>query len=122
MGYSVANFCIVRTIDGSTDVLQTFTHEVGHGVGQTGEKESRWDGPGNALSDENNPNWHTDPYGGRGPHCTTKRGAAPRARERGLTTGTVVPVRRGRSLVHDVFSGESHVEPDGKLCLPVCPV
>lgn len=119
MGYSVANFCIVRTIDGSTDVLQTFTHEVGHGVGQTVEKESRWDGPGNALSDEHNPNWHTDPYGGRGPHCTTNAVLQAAPASVGLTTGQWYQYGGAGHLCTMYFSGEPHVEPDGKFC-PAC--
>jgi hypothetical protein len=119
MGYSVANFCIVRTMDGTTDVLQTFTHEVGHGVGQTVEKESRWDGPGNALSDEHNPNWHTDPYGGRGPHCTTNAVLRPAPASAGLTTHQWYRYGGAGHLCTMFFSGESHVEPDGKFC-PTC--
>jgi len=119
MGYSVANFCIVRTIDGSTDVLQTFTHEVGHGVGQTVEKESRWDGPGNALSDEHNPHWHTDPYGGRGPHCTTNAVLQAAPASAGLTSGQWYRYGGAGHLCTMYFSGESHVEPDGKFC-PAC--
>ncbi|HVG58121.1 MAG TPA: hypothetical protein VNA24_06175 [Hyalangium sp.] len=116
MGYSVANFCIVRTIDGSTDVLQTFTHEVGHGVGQTVEKESRWDGPGNALSDEHNPFWHTDPYGGRGPHCKTRATLSAAPASAGLTTGQWYRYGGAGHLCTMFFSGEPRVQPDGKFC------
>ncbi len=121
MGYSAANFCIVRTIDGSTDVLQTFTHEVGHGVGQTVEKESRWDGPGNALSDEHNPNWHTDPYGGRGPHCTTNAVLQAAPASAGLTTGQWYRYGGPGHLCTMFFSGERRVEPDGKFCAACVP-
>jgi hypothetical protein len=116
MGYSVGNFCIVRTIDGSTDVLQTFTHEVGHGVGQTVEKESRWEGAGTALSDEHNPFWHTDPYGGRGPHCATRATLAAVPASAGLTTGQRYAYGGAGHLCTMFFSGESHVQPDGKFC------
>jgi hypothetical protein len=116
MGYSVANFCIVRTIDGSTDVLQTFTHEVGHGVGQAVAKESRWDGPGNALSDEHNPFWHTDPYGGRGPHCATRATLGPAPAHAGLTTGQMYRYGGAGHLCTMFFSGERRVQPDGKFC------
>jgi hypothetical protein len=116
MGYSVANFCIVRTIDGSTDVLQTFTHEVGHGVGQTVEKESRWDGPGNVLGDEHNPFWHTDPYGGRGPHCATRATLRPAPASAGLTTNQWYGYGGAGHLCTMFFSGEPRVEPDGRFC------
>jgi hypothetical protein len=116
MGYSIFNFCIVRTIDGSTDVLQTFTHELGHGVGQAVQKESRWDGPGNALSDEHNPFWHTDPYGGRGPHCQTRAVLQAAPASEGLTTGQWYRYGGAGHLCTMFFSGESHVEPNGKFC------
>ncbi|WP_342376808.1 hypothetical protein NVS55_36315 [Myxococcus stipitatus] len=116
MGYSIFNFCIVRTLDGSTDVLQTFTHELGHGVGQTVEKESRWDGPGNALSDEHNPFWHTDPYGGRGPHCQTRAVLRAAPASEGLTTGQWYKYGGAGHLCTMYFSGEPNVQPDGKFC------
>jgi len=116
MGYSVANFCIVRTIDGSTDVLQTFTHELGHGVGQTVEKESRWDAPGTAIADEANAFWHDDRYGGQGPHCQTRAVLRPAPATEGLASGQWYRYGGAGHLCTMFFSGERNVQPDGKFC------
>jgi hypothetical protein len=121
MGYSLANLCVVRTVDGLTDVLQTFTHEVGHGVGQTVRTEPRWDpGTGNPLAADINPNWHTDPYGGRGDHCTTCAALTDVNVPPGLTTGQVYAYSGAGTLCTMFFKGESHVDPDGKFCTDAC--
>ncbi len=118
MGYSFCNFCLVRTKDGLTEVLQTFTHEVGHGLNQAVEKEPRWDTNGASLCDEHNPRWHTDVYGGRGPHCHTNAvlGAAPP----GLTSGQRYRYGGAGNLCTMYWSGESHVDPKGKFCPSHC--
>ena len=118
MGYSIYNLCVVRTIDGLTDVLQTFTHEVGHGIRQAVEKEPKWDAAGASVADEVNQKWHTDNFGGRGPHCSTNAvlsSAAP------LPPGLTSVFRYGGAglLCTMYFAGERHVDPKGKFC-PAC--
>jgi|GEM_PF-1554171 len=119
-GYSYKNFCVVRTAHGTTGMLSTVTHEVGHGLGQVVKAEKRWDSPGNALSDEPNPNWHTNEYGGQGPHCTTNASLAnvtPRERQTDpsvatLTTGQYYKWSGGADLCTMYWRGDPHkVEP-----------
>jgi len=120
MGYSLRNFCVVRTVDGITDVLQTFTHEVGHGVGQVVRRESRWDaGTGNPIADDLNPNWHDDTYGGRGNHCTTAAQLVASVAADGLTSGQKYAYSGAGTLCTMFRAGESHVDADGKFC-PNC--
>lgn len=115
MGYSLGNLCVVRTVDGLTDVLQTFTHELGHGVGQVVHWEQRWDAAGAALASEANPKRHFDEYGGRGSHCTTNARLAAAPASAGLTTGQWYVHDSGR-LCTMFWRGDSHVDPDGKFC------
>lgn len=117
MGYSFCNFCIVRTLDGVTDVLQTFTHEVGHGIGQAVKWEDRWDGSGAPLAPELNPRWYNDFYGGQGPHCNTNAvlGAQP-----GLTSGQEYVYGGAGDLCTMYHRGEPHVEPNGRFCPTHC--
>ncbi|CAM2070541.1 hypothetical protein SCOR_34520 [Sulfidibacter corallicola] len=118
MGYSFCNFCLVRTIDGTTEVLQTFTHEVGHGVGMAVQKESRWNAAGASLSDEHNPNWHTDVYGGRGNHCSTNAVLGPGPP--GLTSGQAYRYGGAGKLCTMFYRGDANVEAKGKFCTSHC--
>ncbi|CAM2010074.1 hypothetical protein [Acanthopleuribacter pedis] len=118
MGYSIGNFCLVRTRDGLTEVLQTFTHEVGHGVQQAVQKESRWDTNGASLSDEHNPRWHTDVYGGRGPHCWKNAVLGPGPP--GLTSGQAYRYGGAGQLCTMFYRGDANVEPKGKFCVSHC--
>jgi hypothetical protein len=118
MGYSLSNLCVVRTVDGATDVLQTFTHELGHGLKQAVKEEPRWNAAGTSIAKETNPKWHRDNFGGQGPHCSTNavlRSTPP------LPPGLTSIFTYGGSglLCTMFFSGEPHVDPDGKFC-PAC--
>lgn len=117
MGYSIFNFCIVRTLDGMTDVLQTFTHEVGHGIGQAVNWEDRWNAAGASIAPEANPKWYDDVYGGRGPHCSTNATLRPAV---GLTSGQEYRYGGAGHLCTMYHAGESHVEPKGKFCAAHC--
>jgi hypothetical protein len=122
MGYSLGNFCVVRTLDGITDVLQTFTHEVGHGIRQAVQMENRWNDAGVAMAPDYNPRWHTNPYGGQGPHCHTNAKLVPASAARiaaGHTTGQIYAWDSG-TLCTMFFRGDSHVDQDGKFCGVAC--
>jgi hypothetical protein len=119
MGYSIYNLVVVRTIDGTTDVLQTFTHEVGHGIRQTVQSEPKFTGGGTASGSEANPRWHTDNFGGRGNHCSTNATLSTAAP---LPPGLTSVFRYGGAgdLCTMYYAGESHVEPKGKFCATAC--
>jgi hypothetical protein len=124
MGYSLANFCVVRTRDGITDVLQTFTHEVGHGIKQATEVENKWTAAGVAMAAERNPKWHTDVNGGQGPHCSTNAVLV------NASADQIAASRVGLTMIYAYggagrlctmfFSGEPNVDPDGKFCVGHC--
>ena len=118
MGYSICNFCIVRTRDGLTDVLQTFTHEVGHGIGQSVRWENRWNAAGASIAREQNPRWHGDVFGGQGPHCKTNAVLGPSPPN--LTSGQIYKYGGAGRLCTMFHSGESHVEPKGRFCASHC--
>lgn len=124
MGYSMANFCVVRTLDGITDVLQTFTHEVGHGIKQATQSENRWNAGGTAIAADVNPRWHTDVNGGQGPHCSTNAVLvnAPAAQIAASTIGLTQIYAYGGAgnLCTMFYKGERRVDPDGKFCVSHC--
>jgi len=70
-GHSIGNFCCVRINEAGTDaerkitVLQTITHEIGHGCQQVVRRERTHNARGNATGWEVNPKWHTDNFGGQ---------------------------------------------------------
>ncbi len=118
LGHSIGNFCCVR-IDESgtmaqrkTTVLQTLTHEVGHGCQQVVRRERTYDASGSSTGWENNPKWHTDNFGGQGPHCWTN-----------AKTAVSTETSSGQTYVWDsgtmctmFFRDDSHVDGDGKFC------
>jgi hypothetical protein len=115
-GYSIGNLCVVRTVDGLTSVLQTFTHEVGHGIKQAVKEERKYDAAGAEVAPpEKHPTWHTDNFGGQGPHCSIRaqlRTAAP------LPDGLTAVFEYGGAgkLCTMFFADEPNVEPKGKFC------
>lgn len=122
MGWSLGNFCVIRTIDGNTDGLQTFTHELGHGIGQVVERENRWNDAGTAMAVEMNPLHHRDNFGGQGPHCrkNTRTIAATAGQiADGATSGLVYTWDSG-TLCTMFWRGDSHVDQDGKFCGEAC--
>lgn len=123
MGWSWANFCVVRTVDGETDVLQTFTHELGHNCQQTTRRENRWDEAGNPMSPDNNPLWHTDNFGGQGPHCSYRAvlgAASPAQVANGATSGQTYRWGGSGDMCTMFFRGDRHVDPLGKFCAVEC--
>jgi hypothetical protein len=120
LGHSLGNFVCVRINEAGTraaierTILQTFTHEVGHGLQQTVRREALYKADGSRASPkwENNPMWHTDDYGGQGPHCHKNAKVA-------ASTHTT----SGNTYVHDAgdlctmfFRDDAAVQADGKFC------
>jgi hypothetical protein len=123
MGWSWANFCVVRTVDGETDVLQTFTHELGHNCQQAVRRENRWNEAGNPMSPDFNPFWHTDNFGGQGPHCSFRAvlgPATPAQIANGATSGQIFVWGGAGDLCTMYFRGERHVDALGRFCDPGC--
>jgi hypothetical protein len=122
LGHSLGNFCCVRINETGTPaeiettILQTFTHEVGHGFQQVVEREANYDGAGNFSAWENNPMWHDDDYGGQGPHCHTNAKLDPDP-----------DTASGQTYIHDsgtlctmFFRDDDDVDVDGKFCAGHC--
>jgi hypothetical protein len=118
LGHSLGNFCCVRINETGTQaeieqtILQTFTHEIGHGFQQAVRRERTYDASGVANGWENNPRWHDDAFGGQGPHCSTN---AKLAADPDTTSG--------QTYVHDTgtmctmfFRDDPAVDADGKFC------
>ncbi|MCC6552292.1 MAG: hypothetical protein IT372_04620 [Polyangiaceae bacterium] len=123
MGWSFANFCVVRTMDGLTDVLETFTHELGHGLQQTVRQEPRWNEAGNPMAPDYNAFWHTDMFGGQGPHCTFNAVLGPATAAQianGATSGQAYRWGGGGLMCTMFFRGDANVDPDGKFCTVAC--
>jgi hypothetical protein len=116
VGYNVGNFCIVETVSGVTSALQTFTHEVGHAVGQAVQQEAKWDATvgTTALPAEPNPRWHTDNFGGQGPHCWHNAVLSAAAAPAGHTA--VFVHGGGGDLCTMFYADEPHVDPNGRFC------
>jgi hypothetical protein len=116
VGYSWRNICVVETVSGTTSALQTFTHEVGHGLNQTVRRETRWNAAGTAqIAADVNPRWHTDNFGGQGPHCwhnavLDNTGTIP--------AGLTAVFRYGGAglLCTMFFQDEANCDPDGRFC------
>lgn len=118
LGHSIGNFCCVRINESGTlaqrraTVLQTLTHEVGHGCQQVIRRERIYNTAGNATGWENNPKWHTDNFGGQGPHCwTNAKTAASTSTDSGQTY-----VWDSGTLCTMFFRDDSKVDNDGKFC------
>lgn len=129
LGFSFKNICVVRINESKTPaeimktVLQTFTHEIGHGVQQVVEKERLYADSGAPLGWERNPTWHTDEYGGQGPHCNinAKLVATTTNVDEGGTTSGKIYTHNSGTLCTMFFSDESHVDPNGKFCVNCLP-
>jgi hypothetical protein len=119
MGYSIYNLCVVRTVDGLTSVLETFTHEVGHGIEQTVQRESKFNNAGAPNGQEDNPYWHTDNFGGRGDHCSYNAVLDTASAPAGLTS--VYIYGGAGQLCTMYYADESHVDPKGKFCIHCLP-
>lgn len=126
-GHSIGNFCCVRIKEPGTAaerkamVLQTITHEIGHGCQQVVRFEKQYDGDGNATGlGWRNPKWHTNDEGGQGPHCTTGAKLIPNVNAAG---DVLEDTTSGNHWAYDAgvlctmyYRGESHVDVDGKFC------
>ena len=114
-GYSLDNFCVVRSNEagGLVTVLQTFTHEVGHSLGQAVDKEDVHDAAtGNRTGQEANANWHGDDHGGQGPHCHFH---ATRVASTRTTSGFTYAAGAG-DLCTMFFRDDKKVEKQGAFC------
>jgi hypothetical protein len=122
LGHSLGNFCCVRINETGTPaaiqttILQTFTHEVGHGFQQAVERERNYDAAGNFTAWENNPNWHDDAQGGQGPHCHTN---ARLIASRRTTSGQIYTHDSG-TLCTMFFRDDPAVDAAGKFCASHC--
>jgi hypothetical protein len=118
VGYNYRNFCVMETISGVTSALQTFTHEVGHALGQAVRRERLHNAAGNPSGWERNPRWHTDNFGGTGPHCWHNAALTPAPPPAGHTS---IYVYGGAGHMCTMYhSDEAHVDPDGKFCPDYC--
>lgn len=122
-GYSIGNFVVVRIAEDpnrlESCILQTFTHEIGHGLQQAAKRWKLYDGSGSSTGNvEKNAIWHTDDKGGQGPHCWHN---AKEIDSNGKTTS-------GKTFEWDsakgklctlFFRDDKNVEAAGKFC-PTC--
>jgi hypothetical protein len=117
-GHSIGNFCCVRiNEDGSdaqvqTTILQTFTHELGHGLQQVVRRERTFDDRGVPSGWKKNTLWHTDDKGGQGPHCA--KNAKTVASDR-TASGRIYTHGRG-TLCTMFFRDDDEVDASGKFC------
>jgi len=125
LGFSHGNLCVVGTDDkGKSEakiketVLQTFTHEVGHGLQQVIKDEDLFKPDGKRNGIEKNDKWHTDNYGGQGPHCKTnaKLVADTRTKEEGQTTSKKVYAHDSGILCTMFYRDDGAVDKQGKFC------
>lgn len=118
LGHSIGNFVCVRTNETGTaaeieqTILQTFTHEVGHGFQQAMRRERTHNAAGNATGWENNADWHTDDYGGQGPHCHHN---ADEVADPDTDSGRSY-ASNGSTLCTMFFRDDDDVDVDGKFC------
>ncbi|WP_437723767.1 hypothetical protein [Sorangium sp. So ce861] len=124
LGHSIGNFCCVRINETGTPaeiettILQTFTHEVGHGFQQVVRRERTYDGNGNFKAWERNPMHHDDRFGGQGPHCAVN---ARRERDPDTPSGWTYEHNPGAgSLCTMFFRDDDAVDSDGKFCDSHC--
>lgn len=118
LGHSIGNFCCVRINESGTlaerkiTVLQTLTHEVGHGCQQVVRRERLYNATGGSNGWEINAKWHTNNFGGQGPHCSINAKTAAST----TTSSGQTYVWDSGTLCTMFFSDESHVDADGKFC------
>jgi hypothetical protein len=100
-----------------TTILQTFTHEVGHGFQQAIRRERTYNAAGNADGWDNNATWHTDNFGGQGPHCSTNAVLGP---DPDTTSGQ--SYRHGAGTLCTMFyRDDPAVDAAGKFCANCLP-
>jgi len=125
LGHSIGNFCCVRINEpGSRDkqkmtVLQTLTHEVGHGVQQVVKRERLYNAKGSAKGWEKNDKWHTNKHGGQGPHCSTNAKLVssrhPKTRKKRTSSGKWY-VHDSGTLCTMFFRSDDQVDAKGEFC------
>jgi hypothetical protein len=117
-GHSIGNFCCVRINEPGTDaqtqktILQTFAHELGHGLRQAVRRERTYNDRGRPTGWEKNALWHTNKYGGQGPHCFKN---AKLVASRKTTSGKIYTHDSG-TLCTMFFRADANVDADGKFC------
>jgi hypothetical protein len=114
-GYSIGNFVVCRSKDPETSILQTFTHEIGHGLQQVVKTVNKYKANGSADGTETNTLWHTDDYGGQGPHCQHNTEVADSTK----TTSGKTYVHKAGKLCTMYYADHAEVDADGKFC-PTC--
>lgn len=122
-GYSIGNFVVVRIAEDpgrlESCILQTFTHEIGHGLQQAAKRWKLYDDNGSATGgEEANTLWHTNDKGGQGPHCSHN---AKEIDSNGKTTSGKTyewDSTKGK-LCTLFFRDDGNVEAAGKFC-PTC--
>lgn len=116
LGHSIGNFCCVRIREdparARTIILQTFTHEIGHGLQQVVFRSRTHDAAGKHISHDRNPNWYNDDYGGQGPHCHTNARLAPSAD----TPSGQMYEPSGGTLCTMFDRDDSNVDAQGRFC------
>jgi hypothetical protein len=122
VGYNLGNICVLETISGVTSALQTFTHEVGHAVGQAVRRQRRWDAPTGTrrIASDVNPRWHNDIFGGEGDHCWyNARLRADRLPADHVAAGhtAIFEYAGPGNLCTMFFEDEAHVDLDGRFCI-----
>lgn len=117
-GHSIGNFCCVRINEPGTDaqiqttILQTFTHELGHGFQQVVGRERTYNDRGVPTGWENNALWHTNDQGGQGTHCAKN---AKLVASDETTSGQIYTHDSG-TLCTMFFRADDNVDADGKFC------
>lgn len=123
LGHSIGNFCCVRINETGTPaqiqttILQTFTHEVGHGFQQAVRRERTFNAAGNGNGWDNNATWHTNNFGGQGPHCSTNAVLGPDA---STTSGQSYRLSAG-TLCTMFYRDDPAVDAAGKFCANCLP-
>lgn len=127
LGHSIGNFCCVRINETGTPaqieqiILQTFTHETGHGFQQAVRRERLHDAKGNRAKGagawEKNAHWHDDEYGGVGPHCSTNARLVPSLD----TSSSQIYEHDSGTLCTMFYRGDTAVDVDGSFCSSCLP-
>lgn len=124
LGHSIGNFCCVRIKEAGSEadrkktILQTLTHEVGHGCQQVVRRERTYSAKGAKKKFEKNPTWYTDKYGGQGPHCSINaelRPTPPNQDATGTTSGQEYEWKSG-TLCTMFHKDNSNVDAKGAFC------
>ncbi len=113
-GYSIGNFVVCRSVDTETSILQTFTHEIGHGLQQVVKTVNKYKANGSADGTETNATWYTDDHGGQGPHCKTNCKEVDSTK---TTSGKTYKHDTGKPKLCTMYhADDANVDPDGKFC------